>query len=447
VVAGLSAAGLPWWYQPWGIPTALFAAGVTLLWGLGTTEHRRPFVYAGLIAGVVFGLESIAYLLHEKSYYEALADTAYPGDRRDLGGGTSFAKLFTSIFPFELAGSHGNDVAAENLSEISMGWTLALPVSVAAVALARRSILRSREAVLLFGTTMLAVVIGSWAVVRWPGVFGKLTLLTFSPPARVAPFIGFFGVVTLALLLATPARRERVRLDLGKSGAVVIGVGVAVAVTWAGSEFRTTYLPDLSNRQVYGAALVSGVLAALLFTRRWAWALGAATTVAVVSGLLVNPLAHGLGALDDSPAAKLIRRVDRQVVKPANGTWAADTVYGIGLLNGEGVTSLTSYNDPVDEAGWRVLDPTGRYEGVWNRFGYIIFDWRPGLEQPQITAPVDDQVYVIADPCDPRLDRLHLRAIVSSHPLDDSACLRPVRRFQWMQEDLHVYERAPVRQR
>jgi hypothetical protein len=166
----------------------------------------------------------------------------------------------------------------------------------------------------------------------------------------------------------------------------------------------------------------------------------------VVSGLVVNPLMHGLGALDDSRAATVVRTVDRRVVKPASGTWAADNVYAIGLLNGEGVRSLTAYNDPVDKAGWKTLDPTGRYEGVWNRFGYIIFDWRPGLKKPQITAPVDDQVYVLADPCDPRLDRLQLTAVVSSHPLDDSACLRPLRTFRWIGTNLHVYERTPVRQ-
>jgi hypothetical protein len=153
---------------------------------------------------------------------------------------------------------------------------------------------------------------------------------------------------------------------------------------------------------------------------------------------------HGLGNVEDSAAATTVRAIDRRLVAPAGGTWAADSVYGVGLLNGQGVDSLSSYNDPVDERGWHVLDPSGRYEGVWNRFGYVVFQWVPGLAEPEIVAPVSDQVFVRADPCDPRFDRLRLTVVVSSAPLDQSACLTPVRDVRWSGSDLHLYERSPT---
>jgi hypothetical protein len=437
VVAGLSAAGLPWWYQPWTIPVALFTAGVTVLWGLGDAEHRRAFVMVGIVAGAVFALEEVVYLLHERSYYEALANTAYPGARREVGGGISIGKLFSSLFAFQLT-PPDRVLQQENLSEVSMGWTIALPLALVAMAFGRRSLLRDRERILVLGTGGLALVLTSWCLVRWPSLLGRATLLSFSQPQRVAPFVGFFGVIALALLGGVPDRRARLIASTGRAGVALIAVGMMFLTAWAATDFKTTFLPSLSTATVYLAVFAVGVLVVVLFSRWWRIALGAATVVAVVTGALVNPLMHGLGAIDDSYAARVVRSVDRRLVEPAHGRWATDSLYTNALLNAGGLPSLTSYNDPVDEKGWHILDPRGVYENEWNRFGYIAFDWRPGLEQPSVVAVYPDQIHVAADPCDPLLAKLRLRAIIASTP-QLSSCLTEQARFLWQGQHFFVY--------
>ncbi len=156
---------------------------------------------------------------------------------------------------------------------------------------------------------------------------------------------------------------------------------------------------------------------------------------------MVNPLVQGVGALDTSPAATTVRRLDRTVVAPQHGTWAADTVLSGALLNGEGVDSLTSFNNPVDVAGWRHLDPHGVYERAWNRFGYISFYWDTALYSPIIENAQQDYVVVAINPCSATLDAFRLRMIVSMQALR-APCLVPAGRMRWMGTDDYLYRRG-----
>jgi hypothetical protein len=258
----------------------------------------------------------------------------------------------------------------------------------------------------------------------------------------VAPFLGFFGIVALALMLGSEDRIRRLDRQLGWSGAAVIGAGTLVLTWWGATQFRSMYFPTLSDHVIYLTVFVVSVSAALLVTRWWRIALSVLATFAVVSTLQVNPLMHGLGKLEESAAADRVRALDASIVGPAHGAWAADTVEANGLLNGQGVNSLSSFNDPVDEKGWHVLDPHNHGELAWNRYGYIVFDWQPKLSGVQIGAPVTDQVYVFIDPCNAKLDRLHLKMLLSSRKLPDADCLDSRGTIRWQGTNYHVYERA-----
>ena len=115
---------------------------------------------------------------------------------------------------------------------------------VIAVTLARRALARDRERVLVLGTAALSVLLTSWCLIRWPGVLAKLSLLTFSQPSRTAPFVGFFGVVLLALLLGVPERRERVFAALRWDGALLLGLGILFLAGWGATVFLQLLDPE-----------------------------------------------------------------------------------------------------------------------------------------------------------------------------------------------------------
>jgi hypothetical protein len=442
VVAGLAAAGLPWWYQPWALVAGLFVGGVTVLWGLSDPQRRRPFILSALIAGAIFAGEELIYLWHERAYYDALTNTVYPGQRRSGGGGIPLWRMFTSLVPFSFFGKTGSTLNQENLTEVSMGWTLALPVGLTMAALGRRGLRSDRERTLLIGTGLLGLLMTSWCVVAWPTILAKITFLDFVPPQRMAPFIGFFGTVLLALLFGQQDRRERILHELGWSGAFIAAGTMAFLAAWGATEFKLQALPQLSSTQLRLAAIATIVVVALLFSRWWRAALVLATALAVSSGLLVNPLVKGTGALDDSNAARLVRQIDQTSVAPVHGTWAADTNFVDGLLNGEGVNSLSSFNNPVDANGWRRLDPQDTYKNKWNRYGYIIFAWTTKSHRLTIDNPATDVVHIFINPCSRKFSALNLRVVVASHPLT-APCLVPAGRFRWMGAQNFVYRREP----
>lgn len=441
VVAALAAAGLPWWYEPWAYVAAVFIGGVTFLWGISDRVQRRSFLLLAGIAGAVFVSEELVYWLHEREYYEALTNTVYPGQRRFEGGGVPVGRLLSSINPFSFFGTSGDSLQYSNWTELSSGWTIAAPVAFAVTALTRRTIWRDRDRILLLGTVGLSILLTSWCLVRWPGILAKVTFIDLVSPERVGPFVGMFGTICLALLLGVPERRTRVLEELRRSGVwIVVGVTALIAA-WGATELKILAFPAMSVRSLWLSVLVIAVVVALLLTRWWRWALGLAIAMAVVSGAMVNPVTDGIGALGDSHAATLVRKLDRTTIASSDGAWAADSGYVNGLLNAQGVNSLSSFNNPVSARGWRILDPDGKYEVEWNRYAYIIFDWKPGLTQPQMSNPAPDGVIVSADPCDSRLTRLNLRLVVATETLD-APCLRDVARFRWMGTNTIVYERT-----
>jgi hypothetical protein len=387
-------------------------------------------------------MESLAYYVHEHGYYTTLADTVYPGARRLNGGGVRVGKLLSSLFPFALAGKQGSSLVQTNLSEVSMGWTVLLPVSLGASVLGRKALRADSERLLITGTAALAVVLSSWCLIEWPQPFPKLTLLTLSPPDRVASLVGFFGVVLLALLLGEPSRRKRLLQEIDLGGAIILGGFTLLLVAWGATEFRTTHLPALSGFTLWTTVVVVTAIVLALYTRFWATGLTIATVIAVLSGILVNPLMRGLGPLYDSEEAKLIRRIDKQIVAPQRGTWAADNYAGVGLLNAQGVDSLSSFNDPIDPAGWRVLDPEGRFIPQWNRLAIINFVWRGEGDGPSIEAPDANKVVVVMDPCSRRLSQLRLTVIVSAQPLA-RPCLAELAHLTWQGSALTLYSVGP----
>lgn len=441
VVAGLAAAGLPWWYQPWSLVTGLFVGGVTLLWGASDPDRRRPFLFSALIAGAIFAGEEVLYVLHERAYYDALTSTVYPGQRRSNGGGVPLWKLLTSSVPFSFLGKTAATLRKQNLTEMAMGWTLALPVGVAVGVLGRRALRGDRDRTLIVGTGALALVMASWCVVTWPSVLARITFLDFVPPYRMAPFVGFFGTVLLALLFGQRERRGRLLARIGWKGAAVLGAAAAALVGWEAAQFRRQALPGLPNTELWLGVLATAVVVTLLCTRWWATAGVLATLLAIGSGILVNPLVQGTGALDSSHAATVVRHLDQASVAPTHGTWAADSILVDALLNGEGVNSVSSFNNPVDIHGWEHLDPHRTYEKQWNRFAYINFAWDTHMTGVRVAASAIDHVVVTIDPCSPRLATFKLRMIVSSHRLL-APCLAPAGRIRWMGTRYSIYRRV-----
>jgi hypothetical protein len=99
------------------------------------------------------------------------------------------------------------------------------------------------------------------------------------------------------------------------------------------------------------------------------------------------------------------------------------------------VNAVSVYPNP---AAWRILDPTGLYRTIWDRYANLTFVSSPGLSPPKLSLPVADQIVIAIDPCSPQLGQLGVRFIVSPTPLA-SSCLISLKEASVLGEEVYLY--------
>jgi hypothetical protein len=89
----------------------------------------------------------------------------------------------------------------------------------------------------------------------------------------------------------------------------------------------------------------------------------------VVAGLTVNPLSRGVGPLYNKVIARKTLAIEKAYPRQK---WAAVNSPVLGnFLIALGVKSLNSVQYYPDMKIWKILDPEGKYEHVYNRFGHV----------------------------------------------------------------------------
>ena len=155
----------------------------------------------------------------------------------------------------------------------------------------------------------------------------------------------------------------------------------------------------------------------------------------------VNPVILGLGDLRASDAAGAARQIGAAARE--DGTFvASDDPFVSALLVANGAPSVTGWqiSGPRQDE-WRLLDPDGSDEELWNRGASYLrftFDGAPGAE-PVISNPNPDIVQVSVDPCG-LPEELRIGTLVSTTKLD-APCLTQRREFVWGGKRQRVYRR------
>ncbi|MBM3692478.1 MAG: hypothetical protein FJW77_04150 [Actinobacteria bacterium] len=449
----LGACGALVLYLPWVVPVALIVGALVVAAFLaepGRPRSARSVAAAVLpvavAAAVVGGILVVAFLGAHADALRAVADSVYPGRRREAGGEGGLRLLLGA--PFDVIAAR--DPAAlplingVNQSEASGGVFLLAAVAAALAVDARHVCARPWRARLPLGAVLVTGAgLVAWYLLPVPAAVGGLVGFDRIPSYRLLPPIALASVLALALYVEA---RDRWRPPLRDRGPLV-GVGVfAVGTVWAAAVFTV----DGRHGSVRSLAVLS-----LLFVAAVGWALwrgapglGALVVVLAVGAVLVNPVQHGLGPLRDGPAAQLGRELrDRpgagRVVVFANDP-AGDITALAGITAG-GVDNVSAVNLYPNPDAWRVLDPTGVDRTAWDRYANALWGVAPEGAAPRVFLETEDTVIVMVDPCDPALAGLGVRTVVSRVPLT-RACLTATDRVRAGAGALYVYrvDRARV---
>ena len=350
-------------YPPWMIPCA-YILFVLIIWVLlenyrNIKMHKRDYVSIAVFI-VLFAI-SMVYLYY-KSYDTILSlmNTAYPGMRFVTGGGM-LSHLFLYIANIWYA--YTGEGIISNVCESSYFIDFFPVCYVLPVCLLVRSKKKDTLTVFFLG---VSVFLGLYCVFGFPAGMAKVTLLCNAPANRVLVFWGFCNTLLLIRSLSLLGDFK------GFSNGIAVG-GACLSVFIVIQACRYVNGSYLGIKKLIATAVVFSILYfCLLSYQRKKQAVWQAGTIFIVlfAGFLVNPVRHGIKSFENIPALRTWKLVHEQ---DSSAVWMFENgglpFNNAGLL--VGVPVINSTNVYPDIERWHLLDPEGKYETVYNRYGHI----------------------------------------------------------------------------
>ncbi|MFM7270668.1 MAG: hypothetical protein ACKO2C_03400 [Actinomycetes bacterium] len=412
-------------YLPWLVPLALVFGAVALgeAFGLiqaqGARGASRVLVPTALLAGVVGGAGAALFLAAHRDALEAISASVYPGRRVSTGGESRLVQLLSAPLGLLTNGRRTVEVAGVNQSEAASGLMLGLPVVLAGGAFGGFRV-RTPVARALTAVSLVFVVLACWAVLPVPTGVGRLLLLTSVPGKRMAMPLAVAGALAAGLY----AHRARSEPGFRPSWwRVAIAAGVFAGLTSFAVHGFTVDGQRLDPVLAVGAAVLVGVLAALVLRGQVLLGLGGACVLLAVSSATINPLQRRLDPITRSP---LLAQIDAVRSTDPDGRWVStpgdEPAFAILAASGAPAASGTSWY--ADAARWRRVDPDPRLERVWNRFAYVYVFVEDRTTGPRLRiGRTEDVVEVRLGSCDPAFGRVRIRYLIATGP-QGAPCLR-----------------------
>jgi len=428
--AAVLLARVPLHYQPWSIVLAVTIVAVAAVSLLADRTTRRQALFAVGAVGAAALLLALGVVAENIGGVRASLATLYPGARLGAGSVNPVQEIFAAT---SLADLRRQDLVGTNGSEISSSFAVAAvwAVLLLVVGVRFRDRVHRTAALTALGFTACWF---TWCLVDFGTWAARIPILNRVPSYRAADVVGYLGILLLCLVLPALTR------PIGVRRAVLIAGSVAILAAWAGSQLRASNVPTLSVTAVWLSSLLLGavVLAITLRPRQWQ---GYAAAVALGAVLIwnVNPVLVGLADLRGSDIARQLLDEAPQL-REEGELWASDDVHVDALLVATGVPSLSSRQIAGPDAdAWRLLDPTGASEQVWNRGGsYIAFSWTAG-DAIAFTNPAPDVIQIAVSPCVLHERMPHLDTVVSSTRLTE-ACVTAGQTFTWNGATRWIYQ-------
>lgn len=450
-------------YPPWQVPLVWVIGALSIGFALDRRIPWRRLLGTSALALALAGAVTVAWALQHASAFQAIAGTAYPGQRRAVAGSGELEVLLNAPLNFWMAGAAGATLGEggrvgppSNLSESSSSW-FPLPVVLlvmvgAAMLLVRR--MRQRTAgpapgaqgpgereradpvwslVLVSAATLLLL---AWTLLPLPDWLGTLTQLGRVPPARTALALGFAAVTLAALAATVRARPGAWRWPW---------LALAVLATAASTVWSAGQLPWDTALVPAGLVAVSGLLLAALFATVVHERAAAAASVllgiyAFASWALVNPLQQGIEPYANDPFVQGMRAA------AADGANPRVMVFGdlvvVAKVRAAGLQSVSGTTPYPDAEVMRRLAPA--QEELWNNYAQYTWAAGPTGSAPLIERVDGSQMSLTVDPCDAVIaETVDPGWAVAAQPLD-AACLASVSTLQDAEgRSLYLYEVRP----
>lgn len=348
-------------YPAWMIP--LFYLLIFIVAALYFKNRQRYSIvtkwnFALIAVAVLFVLCSLVRVLNMSGdAISAELSTVYPGARINTGGGQFLTALrypISVLLPF-LPSNFNSGLATGLPDNLSMFYDF-FPLGIALFLFNRESKKDHLSVALFFYVMLLSI----YCFVGIPEPVARFTLMGKSIPERALVILSFANLLLVfrCVLLIDWSRRLNYTV-------LIASAIFALAGTF---QFESGVLTP----KVFAVICVFTIIAFSLFVQTKTFArFAVAILLCTFFGVFVNPVQQGLAFIEENPLISAMEEISQ---KHPDSKWIASVGWKSNLTLFAGVKNLSSTNIYPNDELWRVLDPEGQHEDVWNRYAHLHAD-------------------------------------------------------------------------
>lgn len=315
------------------------------------------FISALLLASVFF---------NAKDALAATSGTVYPGARISTGGG-DISSLFN--YGVSLFFATFDPQLAFNASESAVMFTL-FPIG---LTIGLIQAYRTKDSLLII-LASTEIVFLLFYIIGFPEWLAKITLLSYTPPARLLFPLGFLDIAVLMRALAT--RENAVKKSSQERSwkiPTILSLCVAVALSTLCLIWGVNIIGITERILIIATiAVLTTLIIFAFYTQKPSFVacLSASLIVVVtITGCCVSPIQQGTAPLTNN---HLYRSINNLAIGN-NGLWIAEDTVTMGdFCISAGAPTINSTNAYPYLERWEQLDPTHENENIYNRFAHII---------------------------------------------------------------------------
>ncbi|MGT2828115.1 hypothetical protein AB6M97_03745 [Streptococcus hillyeri] len=393
-------------YPAFQVPFAYLILLFTLIEFINAIRQRLINKFDILMISCTLGLSFTVVGITIIDSWDAIKttlNTVYPGSRVSTGGELSLTVisdfLLNAILPYRTP-------FASNQVELSSSYHLLGFVSFLLPFVIKKKDFKSNS--LGLGLVILSILLATYAIIgHVPVLLAKVTLLSFVTSSRAWQALAVISVY--ASIWAIAYIWDKKPQDYWKV--------IVAAVPFTGFMVYRI-LTEEFYRNYSGRFILLILLGIILFSYfamafRWKkWLVASILGLTLISGMTVNPVVHGLEAIEDK---KLSVEVAELVQEDPSALWISDSTMLYNYLEMFGAKSLDGIRFYPDLQLMKMIDSKGSMENQWNRYShmkYVLTD-----EATTMANPFPDVLSIQLNVN--QLDELNVKYVLTTRDLDN----------------------------
>jgi len=438
-------------YPPFQIPCALVMLAFSIGYAIerfGTMPRRNLVkkLILILLSMLLAGCVGLAFLTTRPDTVQAIQNTVYPGKRVVNNGGYDIVHLFSGGLDSQLQSnkkSANYSIPSNNItnqSEISnflFIWPFLLIVSILLIIVDYFRSRRIDEWALLLVNALLVLFLLRIFLPTFD-LLGKAILLESVPHNRLMIGFGLLGLIQMTLFIRYLGNRKEklsnMLVLLFTSGALLFGALVNL--------YTAHRFPGyIGNFKALAIALLVAIIIYCILGLRFLVATFILLLFSVYMTHGVNPLYKGTGVLSSN---KIIRSIEVAASKSPEEKWVIENGYLENFAIMAGAKSLSGVYVYPQKDLWRLVDPTGQSESIYNRYAHVSINLDRNPERivdTEFISPALDHFGVKTEPCSKYLKDVGVGFALTDLPLDSSSkCLKLLNTVHYPTSNFYIYK-------